>query len=223
MAWMPPRWALLGGLLAALHPLIHDWGQSYWGGAVAMAAGALVLGGFRRIIKNPIPGNALVMGIGMAVLANSRPYEGMVLSLLIMTALFVWMIGPEGPPARASIKRIVSPIIIVLAFTAAMIGYYNWRVTGNAFRMPYTVHEETYGATPLLPWQGPRAQPIYRHKEMRDYFVGTTGTRQRTNMEKQNAALDKVLFVFAGYFRPILLLTERRRWYGAIVMVATLG
>src|SRR6266849_5848699 len=34
-AWLPPRWALLGGLLVALHPtLLFEWGSSYWGAAV---------------------------------------------------------------------------------------------------------------------------------------------------------------------------------------------
>jgi len=44
LAWLPPWWAVLGGLLAAMHPiiLIH-WDQHYWGGAVAVIGGALVL------------------------------------------------------------------------------------------------------------------------------------------------------------------------------------
>jgi hypothetical protein len=40
LAWLPPLWAVLGGLLAALHPLILiHWGQHYWGGAVAVIGG----------------------------------------------------------------------------------------------------------------------------------------------------------------------------------------
>ena len=45
LAWLPPWWAVLGGLLAALHPLILlQWSQSYWGGSVAVIGGALVFG-----------------------------------------------------------------------------------------------------------------------------------------------------------------------------------
>ncbi|MEK7152497.1 MAG: hypothetical protein AAB834_00990, partial [Patescibacteria group bacterium] len=46
--WMTPQWGLLGGLLATIHPLMLRWGYGYWGGAVAVFGGALVLGAFRR-------------------------------------------------------------------------------------------------------------------------------------------------------------------------------
>ena len=37
--WVPPRWAILGGLLAATHPLILSWNRCYWGGGVAAVGG----------------------------------------------------------------------------------------------------------------------------------------------------------------------------------------
>ncbi|HZI63627.1 MAG TPA: hypothetical protein VFE44_02540, partial [Thermoanaerobaculia bacterium] len=41
--WAPARWAVLGGLVATLRLAVGSyWGHSYWGGAVAAAAGALV-------------------------------------------------------------------------------------------------------------------------------------------------------------------------------------
>ena len=44
LTWLPAWWAVIGGLLAALHPLILlYWSQSYWGGAMAVIGGALVV------------------------------------------------------------------------------------------------------------------------------------------------------------------------------------
>src|ERR1700732_3195873 len=54
-AFVPARWAVTGGLLAAARfGLVAGnspgyWGQSYWGGAVAMTGGALALGAYRRL------------------------------------------------------------------------------------------------------------------------------------------------------------------------------
>jgi uncharacterized membrane protein (UPF0136 family) len=78
-AWMPARWALLGGVFCALNLGIASyWMNSYWGGAVAAIGGALVLGGAARIVKRNSPRirDGVLLGFGAAILANSRPYEG---------------------------------------------------------------------------------------------------------------------------------------------------
>jgi hypothetical protein len=172
LAWLPPWWAVLGGMLAAIHPiiLIH-WGQHYWGGAVAAMGGALVFGALRRLMRRPRVRDALLMAVGLAVLANSRPYEGLVVSLPVALLLFTWMAGKNGPTAHVSITRIVLPIVGVLAVTGGAMAFYNWRVTGNALRMPYQVYEATYAVTPLFVWQQRRPEPFYRHKVMRDFYI----------------------------------------------------
>jgi hypothetical protein len=173
LAWLRPKWALLGGLLAALHPgILITWGQSYWGGAVAVIGGALVFGALRRIMLQPRLRDALLMGLGLAVLANSRPYEGFVVSLPVVVALLIWFVGKCGPPVRVSIGRIVLPIFVVLTLTAGAMGYYNLRVTGDPLRLPRLLAYETYGMAPVFLWQNPRPEPTYRHKVMWDFYVG---------------------------------------------------
>src|SRR5258707_15307521 len=49
-AWIPARWAFLGGALAGLKfGIASYWINSYWGGTVAAIGGALVLGSLARI------------------------------------------------------------------------------------------------------------------------------------------------------------------------------
>ena len=92
--WMPPQWALLGGLLAmARLGTFSYWMNSYWGGSVAGLGGALVLGALPRILARQRIRDSALMSLGFALLANSRPYEGLFLSLPVVAALLIFS-GP---------------------------------------------------------------------------------------------------------------------------------
>jgi hypothetical protein len=172
LAWLPAGWALLGGGLTAVHPsILLWWGQTYWGGTVAMLGGALVFGALRRIIRQPKVRDSLLLGIGLAVLANSRLYEGLVASLPVAVVLLVWMLGKKGPTPRVAFGEVILPILTVLAVTGGAMGFYNWRLTGDALRMPYQVYEEAYASAPLFLWQQPSAMPNYRHPVMREFYL----------------------------------------------------
>jgi hypothetical protein len=170
-AWVPPKWALLGGFIAIVHPgfgISGYWAQSYWGGAVAATGGALIAGALRRVIHQHRMRDALLFGIGLAVLANSRPFEGLLFSLPAILVLVGWMLSKDGPDIGASTRFIILPIVTVVALTGTVVGFYNLRVTGNILRMPYQVHEDTYATAPIFLWQSPRPEPVYRHRIIRD-------------------------------------------------------
>jgi hypothetical protein len=48
-------------------------------------------------------------------------------------------------------------------------GLYNLRITGNVFRLPYQVHQETYDVIPVFIWQALRPEHIYHHPVIRDF------------------------------------------------------
>ena len=171
-SWVPSRWAFFGAMVAAIHPALHlRWGTQYWGGAVALLGGALVLGAMRRIEKDSRPRDAIWLAIGAAILANSRPLEGLALCLGV-GARFAWtVLWQRRSNSKEVLRTFVVPFGAVILAALAWMGYYNWRVTGDPGKMPYAMHEDTYMMQPVFVWQDLRKEPNYRHDVMRSLYV----------------------------------------------------
>jgi hypothetical protein len=110
------------------------------------------------------------MGLGLAILANTRPYESLFFSVPVAVALFAWMLGAKGPPLRRSFLRVVLPTGLLLAVTVGWMMYYFWRTTGNPFIPPYLLYLNTYNAVPPFPWQPLNLTHVYHHPEFAHFF-----------------------------------------------------
>ncbi len=167
--WLPPAWALFGGMLALLRlGLLSYWVNGYWGGSVVALGGALLLGALPRIYKRSRARDAFVMALGIALLANSRPYEGLVVSIPFAAAMMIWVY--RNRLHRRTWINVVLPLTALLILFAAATGYYYARVTGSPFRLAYQVNRETYATAPYFLWQKPRPEPVYNHAVMRDFY-----------------------------------------------------
>ncbi len=111
-AWLPRRWALLGGILAVLRlGLFSVWINTYHRAALLSAfGGALVLGSLPRLTKTGRFRYGLLMGVGIAILALTRPYEGVLLCLPVAVVLGRWIVkGKNRPRLGILALRAVAP------------------------------------------------------------------------------------------------------------------
>jgi len=208
--WFPPGWALYGSVLALLRLGVFTyWMNSYWGGAVAATGGALILGAMPRLMRRVRVRTALILGFGFAILANSRPFEGLVLSVAVAGALLLWAFGKKHPPKWTLWKQLALPVLVVLLVTAAAMGYYNWRVFGNPMTLPYQINRATYAVSPYFLWQSPRPEPVYHHKILRDFYVSfelPVFQKARTLSGFLDGLGARILMVLVFFLGPVLML-----------------
>lgn len=86
--WLPPDWALFGALLVAARlGVLSYWMNSYWGGAPAAIGGALALGAVARLWRRPELLSSILLALGLTLLMNTRPWEALVLVLVLAVPL----------------------------------------------------------------------------------------------------------------------------------------
>ena len=171
--WFPPGWALFGAMLAVLRfSTFSYWMNSYWCPAVAATGGVLVLGAIPRMRAHPHVWHGLLVGLGLVMMANSRPYEGLVYSIAVGAGVLAWLKNRRFRPWKQLARSLFLPAACVLLIAATGMGYFYWRVTGSPLRMTYKVNRETYAVVPYFLFFSKRAVPEYHHAVMRDYYAG---------------------------------------------------
>jgi len=228
--WLPPGWALYAALLVGLRlGTVSYWMNSYWGGALAAIGGALALGAVARLRRRPRVIHSVILGTGLALLVNSRPFEAVVLGLTLGPVLLLTALPSRGGWTRTA--TVSAPALAVLALAGATDGYYQWRVTGSPWRLPYEVNRQTYGWPQTFYWQPALAPGTYAQDTMYRYYLWERALHDRGRSPRgfALATLGKVKAFWPFFLGPALTpfvlvlpraLGDRRlRLLGAVCMV----
>lgn len=182
--WFSGGWALFGAILTGLEFGSGYWLNSYWGGAVAAIGGCLVIGSVGRIwgVRGAhvrVRGQGIWLGLGFAILANSRPWEGFWLTLGIGLVLIYRWASTRKDDDRRRISQAAAPCCVVLLLAGLFMAYYDWRVTGKPFQLPHMLNRATYAVAPMFIWQTPAAPKEYRYEVMRRFYLEWEPTVER--------------------------------------------
>jgi hypothetical protein len=205
--WLPPKWALLGAGLPFLQfGIFSYWMNGYWGGAVPAIGGALVMGALPRIFRKQHPRDGLLLGLGIAILSNSRPFEGLVLCVPVAIALTWWLFSKRSPAFRITFPRVIAPIVSVLLLTVLFIGYYNWRVTQNPFMLPHTLDDNLHLSVSNFVWPVQKPPMQYANPQFESFYNNWTRRQyNRTWADLQRISLNKVFYFQRFYLGTALL------------------
>ena len=112
----------------------------------------------------------IVLRFGLAVMATSRPFEGFVLTMVLVGAALVWShnhhpldrvfsavcadgylpAGPSGPSATLTDQ--------------------SRAVTGSPFKLPHELYRHEEAIWPDFVFERPRTNAVYRHEVLRKFF-----------------------------------------------------
>ncbi|MEZ5428775.1 MAG: hypothetical protein R2747_21200 [Pyrinomonadaceae bacterium] len=196
-AFCDRKWAFLGTLMTLTFPIVFAWSTAYFLGFAALNGIMLCLGALFRLTRRIKIGHSVIFGLGIAILSNSRPWEGLLACVPLSVFILIWLFGrikDREFVRRAGLKFIV-PVAAVLAVNFGWMVFYNFQVTGDPLKMPYQVYNRQYDPIPLfLPLLSPPPFDEDFRQRAKEDFLQNQITRSRIMREFHLYEFDNFYF-----------------------------
>jgi hypothetical protein len=174
--WTTPGWALTGALISVARiGWFSYWAHSYWGGSVAAFGGVLIMGAVPRLVRHPTRVLGCVFALGTLILVNTRLLEGAALVVTTVIWLGLRLKGSPKIPLWKWLSQFALPAVLLVATGFGCMCFYNWRVTGNPFRLPYLENRSRYEIHPTFFWQPSVTERDYDHDVIGRFYTETEG------------------------------------------------
>ena len=210
--FLPPPWPLLGALLVTFRlGLGSYWGHSYWGGALPAAAAFVLFGSVARMRRSTGPANALALAVALAVLATTRPWEGLAVALVCAVPVTACLVRSTGRGFRRVLVRWLVPFTLGMAAMVAFLAAYNHEVTGDSLVFPDWHYREATGFGSAFTFRGSSSEPAA-------YGFDWGAFAPRTLLSSSAGMLSRSAFFLLG--TPLLVglaglvSSPWRRWQG---------
>ena len=120
----------------------------------------MVWGGAFAVAKRRRPADGWLLGLGVACLLASRPFEGALACVVPAGMLAIRWLTARAPGERARLWREgLAPAALMVSAAFSALALYNKAVTGDALRLPYSVYELRHSGAPLFVWQKGNVPP----------------------------------------------------------------
>lgn len=218
---LPPKWAAVGGLLAALdYGLANEWVNSYYGGTFCAFGGALLFGALCRLRSSPSLTMASLVGLGWSIVWLTRPFE----SLLPLMISWIFIAGFMIRDPRQW-RRWLGPIALILSIqilTGWVTAVHNRAVTGSLTTLPYQLGQQVYGVPQSFLWQKPIEEPPLRFAEIKEMYSWQRRAKNWTSAHPVhhwggNLYHAWAFYVGPWYSLPIVLLVFRLKDWQVIL------
>jgi hypothetical protein len=213
LAWLRPHWAFFGALLVGVEiGVLSYWANSYWGGCVPGAGGALALGALTRLRGRFRPLDAFLLAFGIFILLCTRPVEGALLSVVAGGFLLFWFLT-TNVSAKTLLSRVAAPMILLFLPAVVFLAYYNQQVTGKPTEVPYLLYRARYSIPQGFYWQKPPVAKTPMPVDIKAEYLKQEEQRKRPDIIKATFAKVRRFWEFyIGVLLTIFLLAIPFIW-----------
>lgn len=194
--WLPRRWALPMSLLGVVI-MFGVWGNTYFvAGPLSTFASAIQLALLRRWSRADHYSirwiDGCLWGISLVVLAWTRPFEGLLFSILTGVAA-LWLMVRQRQ-LGSWLVHLIPGLLLILLPAGWFQAEYNRALTGSRATFPYFVHDQQYFISPPFLFQPLLREPTYRHEIIKRFHHDMADWHQQ--FRKPSMLLSIVSFRF---------------------------